>query len=157
MGIAVDGHPVARPTLIREFPPLLDRSDHRCRRCGSQFANVQVGARFQDARFLDEVERSWITLELIGHVDKLIEIDVESWTGLIRADFSMADDMISVAGVAHRLQISSINRALASYNALDQSVSARPSCSIPIVYKSGLRSGFNRRQVGETIRPACQA
>src|SRR6185312_6384937 len=97
MGIPVNGHSVARPTFIGEFPPLLVRTDHRCCGGGGQFTNVQIDARVHNARFLDEIERVWITLELIGQVGERIEIDFESRTRLIRADFSMADDMIAVA------------------------------------------------------------
>lgn len=97
MSVPVDGHPVAGPTSILEFPSLLNCPDHRCGSRRGQFTNVQIDARFHDTRFLDEVERDWITLELIGHVDKLVEIGFESWACLIRTDFSMADDMIAVA------------------------------------------------------------
>lgn len=121
------------------------------------FTDVEVDASLYDTRFLHKVKRRRTLMDVLGHVDELVEIHLQTRARLVRANLAMADDMIAIARIAHRRLMASIKPALALYSASDQGLSSVPSCSIPIVYQLGFTSAFNSRHVGETMRPVCHA
>lgn len=81
MGIAVDGESITRPALIRQFPSALDRADKGSRGGRSFFADVDVDASLYDTRFFHKIKCGRTLVDVIGHVDELVEIHLQIQNG----------------------------------------------------------------------------
>lgn len=98
MGVAVHGESIACPTLISESLSLRNRAcDRGCRR-RCLLPNIHVNASLHDTGFLHKIKRRRTLVNSHGHVDQLIELDLESGACLVGANLAVSDNVITIAG-----------------------------------------------------------